>query len=137
MSKKSGGVYVFSTLTSNMVYRAYKEGGADMPLVDKEILIAGGSNLPDKRLITPYGVMTEISPEDLAILEENEVFALHKANGFITVRDKPADPEKVATDMETRDQSAPLVDADFSEDADAKGLTGSTKPVEGKNSRKA
>lgn len=134
---KSASVYVFSTLTSDMMYRTYGEGGGDVLVVDKEVFVKGGSNLPDKRLITPYGVMTEVSEEDYALLEANEVFKLHKANGFITVRDKPADAEKVATDMETRDQSAPLVDADFTEEADAKGLTGSTKPVENKSSRKA
>lgn len=112
---KSDDIYVFSTLTSNMEYRTYSTGGADLPNVDRNVFIAGGTNIPNKQLITPYGVMTKVSAEDYSALLENEVFQNHKKNGFITIRDKPADVEKVAADMETRDQSAPLVDADFEE----------------------
>lgn len=133
MSKSD--VYVFSTLTSSMKYRVYGQGGADLPTVDHEIFIAGGSNLPDKHLITKYGVMTKISAEDHALLIENEVFKQHQKNGFITIRDKPGDPEKIATDMETRDQSAPLVDEDFEEDQ--KPVTADDKPTKPGNSRRA
>ena len=130
---KSDDVYVFSTLTSSVEYRNYGEGGADMPHVDRSVLIVGGSNIPDKHLVTPYGVMTKVSAEDISWLQENELFKLHQKNGYVTVRDKAADPEKVATDMKTRDESAPLVDADFKE---------GEKPAEdksggGKNSRRA
>ena len=77
--------------------------------------------------------MTKVSAEDISWLQENELFKLHQKNGYITVRDKAADPEKVATDMKTRDESAPLVDADFKE---------GEKPTEdksggNKNSRRA
>ena len=130
---KSDEVYVFSTLTSSVEYRNHVTGGADLPVVDKSVLIVGGTNLPDKHLITPYGVMTTISAEDFSWLQGNELFKLHQKNGYITVRDKAADPEKVATDMTTRDESAPLVDADFKE---------GEKPTEdksggSKNSRRA
>ena len=133
---KSDDVYVFSTLTSSVEYRNYGEGGADMPHVDRSVLIVGGTNIPDKRLITPYGVMTTISAEDFSWLQDNELFKLHQKNGYITVRDKAADPEKVATDMKTRDESAPLVDADFEADKKPVGAD-DEKPASGKNSRRA
>lgn len=107
--------YIFSTLTGGQEYTGYASGGGDIPVAERKVFVAGGSNLPDKRLITPIGVMTEVSDEDFSWLQENEVFKMHRANGFITVRDKEAAPEKVATEMETRDQSAPLVEADFEE----------------------
>ena len=105
--------YVFSTLTAGQVYTRTVAGGADLPQTVAEVFIAGGSNISDKYLRTPIGVMTAVSDEELAILQDNEVFKLHVANGFITIKDKPADPEKVAADMVTRDQSAPTVAEDF------------------------
>lgn len=137
MTKKDE-VYVFSTLTASNEYRSYGQGGADLPHVDKSVLIVGGSNVPDKHLITPYGVMTAVSAEDYSWLQENEMFKLHQKNGFITVRDKPADAEKVAaSDMETRDQSAPLVDADFKETEKPVKDEDDTKPKPSGNSRRA
>ena len=136
MSKKDE-VYIFSTLTSSVEYRNHVQGGADLPVVDKSVLIVGGTNLPDKHLITPYGVMTTISAEDFSWLQDNELFKLHQKNGFISVRDKPADPEKVATDMETRDQSAPLVDADFKDSEKPVKSDTDAAPAGNKNSRRA
>ena len=136
MSKKDE-VYVFSTLTSSVEYRNHVAGGADLPVVDKSVLIVGGTNLPDKHLITPYGVMTKVSAEDISWLQENELFKLHQKNGYITVRDKAADPEKVATDMKTRDESAPLVDADFKEGEKPANVDKDAAPAGGKNSRRA
>lgn len=132
--------YIFSTLTSSVEYRNYATGGADLPNVDKSVLIVGGSNVPDKHLITPYGIMTEISAEDYSWLQDNELFKLHKANGFVTVRDKPADAEKVAaSDLNTRDQSAPLVEQDFEEDKKPTSAKDDDKPkpTSSGNSRRA
>ena len=105
--------YVFSTLTAGQVYTRTVAGGADLPQTVGEVFIAGGSNISDKYLRTPIGVMTSVTDEELSLLQENEVFKLHEANGFIKVQAKPADPEKVAADMVTRDQSAPTVAEDF------------------------
>lgn len=150
-------VYVFSTLTASNTYVLYdgparahnKDGGIDLPTAQRFVTIAGGSNLPNKHMLTSIGVMTEVSDEDYAWLQNDEIFKLHKKNGYLTVRDKPAAAEKVAADMDTRDQSAPLVDADFAEKPpipNSEGITGSAKPVgsagddkpvKGRNSRRA
>lgn len=125
-------VYVFSTMTAGVTYVLYGPGGGDLPVSQRSVTIAGGSNLPNKHMLTSIGVMTEVSDEDWAWLEQDQIFQLHKKNGFIQVRDKPAVAEKVATDMQTRDQSAPLVDADFTDKPpvpNADGITGSAKPV--------
>lgn len=107
--------FVFSTLTADQVYTRTAPGGGDMPRVVAQVFIAGGSNLSDKYLRTPIGVMTEVDDEELTVLQENPVFQMHEKNGFIKIEKKKADPEKVAADMITRDQSAPLVDADFAD----------------------
>lgn len=105
--------YIYSTLTADQRYVKWTEGGADLYVEGRSVLIRGGSNVADKRLVTPIGVMTEVSDEDLALLEENDIFKLHRRNGFINVRQKEANAEAVAADMETRDDSAPLTDADL------------------------
>lgn len=125
-------VYIFSTLTASNTYVKYTTGGGDLPVTERSVTIAGGSNLPNKHMLTSIGVMTEVSDEDYAWLQNDEIFKLHMKNGYLTVRDKPAAAEKVAADMDTRDQSAPLVDADFTEKPpipNADGITGSAKPV--------
>lgn len=117
MAKKTH--YVYSTLTASMEYTRDQAGGGDLPVTVGKVFIAGGANVPDKFLRTPDGaVVTPVTDEELTLLQENEVFKLHEANGFIVVKDKKAETEVVAADMDTRDKSAPLVDADF--DAEGK-----------------
>lgn len=111
MAKK----YVFSTLSSSVDYGVYAKGGGDLPEKTGNIIIHGGANIPDKYMRTPYGVATPVEEEELEQLMQSPVFKLHMDNGFITVRDKPADADKVAGDMEGREPSAPLVDQDFTE----------------------
>lgn len=131
MTKKKPTHYVFSTLTASQEYTRTASGANDLPVTEGSVFIAGGSNIPDKYMRTSIGVATPVNDEELQILEENEVFRMHKENGFITVRPYQDDAEKVAADMITRDQSAPLVDADFE---DATPVTNT--PANGK-SRKA
>lgn len=110
MSKK---IYVYSTLSSDQIYTQTRPGGGDLPVVERDVFIAGKANIPDRRLITPRGVVTAVTAEELELLRGNEVFKLHEANGFISVSDKHVDPEVAASGMVTRDQSAPLEDGDF------------------------
>lgn len=122
--------YVYSTLTAGMVYTRTTQGGGDLPITTAEVYIAGGANVPDKYMRTPEGaVVTSVTDEELTILQENEVFKLHEKNGFVVVKGKEAEPEVVAADMETRDDSAPLVDGDF------EGVPDADKPKS--NSRRA
>lgn len=109
--------FVYSTLAADTAYTTYQTGAADMPVADGQILIKGGTGVADKRLITPTGaVITKVDEEALSRLRENQVFQLHEANGFIVVSDHAEDGEVVAADMTGRDESAPLVPADFPAD---------------------
>ena len=108
--------YVFSTLSTDMNYSFYAAGGGDLPIKERDIYVKGGSGVANDRLITPFGVVTEIEEEDIPRLEAHPVFKMHQANGFVMIERKKADPEKVATNMTARDQSAPLTDADFADD---------------------
>lgn len=115
MSEKTH--YVYSTLSSSVDYPVYAQGGGgDVPSIETHIFIYGGANIPDKYMRTPTGaVVTPVTEQELAALRENSVFKLHEAGGFLVVKDKKVDGEKVAADMVGRDKSAPLVDADFEE----------------------
>lgn len=106
-------VHVFSTLANDQRYVNYQSNPEGVPLPTSDILIRGGAGVANERLITPLGVHTEITEEALAELEKNQVFAKHKANGFISVQQRRADPEKVATDMNVKDKSRPFTPADY------------------------
>ncbi len=116
--------YVFSTLATDMSYThwgAAADGGA-LPEEHKSIFIQGGAGVAQKAkngsdIWTPLGRVTEVSDNDLALLEQNQVFQLHKKNKFITVQKKNADVEKVVVDMNCSDRSRPLTDADFPEES--------------------
>lgn len=107
--------YVYSTLSTDVEYALWSKPAGDLPVVERTVLIKGGANVANDRVVTPYGIATNVSDEELELLNGNEVFNLHKKNGFITVSKKSEDPEKVATDMTGRDASAPLVPQDFPE----------------------
>lgn len=106
-------VHVFSTLATDQRYVNYDHNPQGVAQPTSDILIKGGAGVANDRLITPDGVATEIPVELVAALEANPVFQIHKKNGYITVRDRKADADKVATDMNGRDPSKPLTPADY------------------------
>lgn len=105
-------IYVYSTLSNDQRYVSYRADVNGVPQAESSIFIAGGANLMNKHFITPLGVATKVTAEELAELKRNELFKLHEANGFITYSEKKEDPEQMAAVMTGRDQSAPIVDAD-------------------------
>lgn len=105
--------YVFSTLTSDNRYAFYADGGADMKVQERTILIKGGTGIANDRLITPLGVATEVTAEEAEALKAHPLFQLHQKNGFVVIQDKKGDPEKVASGMEIADGSAPLTPSKY------------------------
>ena len=105
----SSRIQLFSTLTADQKYTFWKtftSGAAPEPV--REIIIKGGANVATRLLVTPKGARTEISEDDLALLQENEVFKRHVEGGFITWRKEIVEPEvAVADGMAQRDKSAP------------------------------
>lgn len=122
--------FVYSTATNDITYVDYlpaAENGAKRN-IKKSVLIKGGAGLPKHRtLITPYGVKTEVSDEDLAFLESNQAFQRHAKRGFMKVMKRNVDPDKVAADMAQRDGSAPYVPNDY--EAKKQGKTGGSEVV--------
>lgn len=118
--------YVFSTLTNDNRYTFYVKGGGDMKIPDGGILIKGGTGVMNDRLITPIGVGTEVTDEELKMLESHELFCIHRDNGYIRVESKKADAEKVASDMKTQDGSSPLTPSSYTEDGKVETIKPST-----------
>lgn len=110
-------LYVYSTLASDVRYQNTAPGGADLPVVVSDVLVKGGAGVANDRLITPRGVVTEITEEQAEALRANPVFAMHEKNGFVHIGDAYVDPDKAAADMTGRDQSAPIVPEDLPQDS--------------------
>ena len=107
--------YVYSTLTADQEYTLYPSevDPKSIPKGVKSFLIYGGANVINKNLITPRGVATTVTQEELKVLETIPAFIQHRDKGFLIVDGKKSDPEKVAKDMTPRDKSAQLEDKDF------------------------
>ena len=126
---------IYSTLTEPQQYTKYESAG-DTHRVVASVRINGGHGKADhKTLITPLGMATEVTEEQLAILMENKSFLKHKERGYITVSGKREDAEKVAADMTVSDGSAQLTDADFVED-ETKPIAMTPAPVQSRRGRK-
>lgn len=112
--------YVFSTLSSPVAYTLYNESERGAHTVKSKIIIKGGAGVANKNLITPLGVATEVTEEELEVLKTHPVFKLHLENGYVKIKEKQADAEVVAADMNSRDESAPLTPNDFKDEDQAK-----------------
>ena len=110
--------YVYSTLTNDQVYTLWRPASTEKnPNVAlKKVKINGGHGRMDrKNLVTPLGVVTEVSNEELEALNQIGAFRKHMEAGFIKVDKKKSDPEKVASDMAEKDASAQKTPSDFVE----------------------
>ena len=107
--------YVYSTATCGSIYCLYKEGtDKDLGVILHKVEIKGGHGVSTpKTCITPRGVVTMVSDEDLEFLMKNDSFIKHMKAGFLTVDKKEVSPEKKIKDMAQKDGSAPLTPADF------------------------
>ena len=108
--------YVYSTLANDVNYTKWHPiDNNDQLRIDRQVLIKGGANVADKRLITPLGVVTEVTEEDLKLLLENQVFKQHKEAGHVTVERNRHEVEVIVADMKSRETSSPLVPQDYAD----------------------
>lgn len=105
--------YIYSTLSTDMDYASYAQNASDTPSIEKVIRINGGANIASKHFLTPKGVMTSVTDDELTLLEANPVFQIHKENGFILVEKKSTDADAVAKNMKSKDKSAPVTPEDY------------------------
>lgn len=125
--------YVYSTLTADNAYAVYAHNpNQDLPVIERSILVKGGNGVATKHLVTPRGVVTEISDDDMELLEKDYHFQEHKRLGFITVEKKEIPVEKAIKNMAPKDKSAPKTPADYKK-GDAPGTLKTTADTKSKN----
>lgn len=127
---------IYSTATNDTIYQTYRQtGDRGLPIVVSQVLVRGGANRMsnDRKLITPKGVSTPVTDEQLALLKTSGSFQRHVNAGFVVVDEdaKVADKEansqetsdKVAAEsMEPKDGSAPKTPDDY----ESKGVAAPT-----------
>lgn len=124
-------IVIYSTLASDMNYTNHAKGGADMPVELEPVFIKGGAGVANDRLITPMGVATMVTAEQLDQLRANTVFQMHEKNGYVIVSEERGDPEKMAAEMNSNDPSRPLNDQDLTKNGQVDAVT-QNAPTSGK-----
>lgn len=104
--------YILSKLANSQVYTLYAQGinGVNIPSVSVEI--KGGADVTDKNLVTPDGVITKITAEQLDILKQNKDFQNHLEHGHIKYFATNPNIEREAPKME-KDKSKQLTPSDY------------------------
>lgn len=105
--------HIVSKLAAGMDYVTYSKGPNGKQVPDGHITVKGGADVADKRtLLTPEGVVTSVSNDELKQLRSNPLFKVHEASGALLVTDKKPEPAKAAADLQ-RDESSQLTPQDY------------------------
>ena len=123
---KPKNIAIYSRLPNAQTYNFYaepnsakaKNGAAgEVPRIITSVTVRGGADIANaKTLITPLGVKTLVDEDELALLNENPIYKMHKANGFVFAEKDPGAVDvdaRVAEVMEVSksDGTAPLTEA--------------------------
>ena len=106
--------YVVSTMSNDQRYTDWDIPNLEGSKVARpaqaraSVLIKGKANVITKNLITPEGVITQVSDEQLEVLKRVKLFQTHVDNGSLKIMGREVAPEKAVRDMRDRDESAPL-----------------------------
>ena len=111
----SKSYFVFSTLANDQKYVDWSKPATEgqLPVEQGSVVIKGGFGMMNDRFVTSMGVRTEVTEEQMAMLQRNPGYLAHLKAGFLTVHTKPAEAEKVAADMNRADGSLPLTPAEY------------------------
>jgi hypothetical protein len=129
--------HVYSTMANSNRYAKYR---ADSPngvrIIERDVVINGGSGINTKHIGTPLGIYTSVSDEDMDWLKDDFAFNQHIKAGYIRVEKHKVHTEVAAADMVTRDQktdACPIVPEQFNLDGDKETI----KPMTGKKKKAA
>ena len=130
---------IVSTLSSDQAYTKWNKPEVDSKskvsrpaIPGKPILIKGKANITTKHLVTPEGVITTVTDEQLAELQTIKAFTDHVAGGHLKIMAREVPVEKAVRDMKDRDESAPLSieKGDFKKGGRAAGVAPKNSQVE-------
>lgn len=111
--------YIYSTASNDTVFPIWIKAAGSAQSIraaqhERKILIRGKANVINTQsLITPKGVVSEVTDDELAELQKMSAFNASVKAGFYTVEKKKVEVEKVVKDMTKKDKSAQKVKQDF------------------------
>ena len=104
--------YVLSKLSNSQCYTIYAKGVDNINIPVESVEIKGGADVTDKNLVTPEGVITNVTPEQLEILKSNKDFQRHLEGGYVKYFGTAPNIEKHAAKMQ-KDNSRQITKSDY------------------------
>lgn len=104
--------YILSKLANSQIYTQYAKGENNLNQIVAKVEIKGGADVTDKQLVTPEGVITKVTSDELEILKANKDFQNHLERGHVKYFGQNPNMEKEAHKME-KDNSKPLTPDDY------------------------
>ena len=109
--------YIYTTHTNSTQYVEYAPADPrrNHNVIQRRFTVRGGHGLANKKLDTPYGIMTTVTDDKtMEWLEALPAFQKDIAQGRIVVLKRKEDPEKVVKrSMNPKDGSAPRTPDDY------------------------
>lgn len=111
--------HIASTLSAPVTYVEYEYTPDKRPVRKRGITIKGGAGVASRPhalangLLTPDGIVTPVTEEELAFLKTDEVFQRHIKGGFLKILNSNVSGNKAAKDMNARDPSRPYTEKDY------------------------
>ncbi len=116
--------YIMSKMSANVNYAIYTKGAKGLNEVKQIITVNGGADVVDKKtLVTPEGVLTVVSDEDFAKLQDNPIFKRHLDRGVLSISSNERNAQKSSVEL-TKDDSAQLTPKDYKRQGKKKPKTG-------------
>lgn len=117
--------YIFSTASTSLSFVEFSKLEKNRhPKIVRKVTIRGGANVPQKRtILTPKGIPTLISDNDLDFLMVDPNFQKFVKRGFLTVGSDERDMPAALAGMQAGDKSQPKVGADFKDQVSAGAIT--------------
>lgn len=105
--------YILSKLANTQIYTKYaKDVSNNINVPIAKVTVKGGADVTDKHLITPDGVVTQVTLAELDILKENKDFQRHLENGLVKYYALQPNIDKEVETMQ-KDNSKPLTPGDY------------------------
>ena len=106
--------HIYSKMANGVNFHDFRKGGAELPSIVRTVVINGGAGVATKHLLTPLGIHTEVTAEEMEFLKSDGHFKKFVEDGFIIVGNSFESVDKMVTNMTSEpDPSAPLTPADY------------------------
>lgn len=104
--------YILSKLVNTQIYTQYAKGTNSLNIPSAKVVIKGGADITDKNFVTPEGVITSVTDNELEILKANKDFQLHLERGHVKYFGKNPNMDKEVSKLD-KEKSAPLTPEDY------------------------